>query len=79
MLRKLEVYVDRFGPVLGPKLYHAHQSQAAHAGVSARLRRKIDELTGRRPRRKPATDEPLPLFPDSKGTVESTTEPALAS
>jgi hypothetical protein len=72
MLRKREIYVARYGPDLGPKLFHAHQSQAAHAGVSARLRRKLDELTGRRRPTRPEPDDPrpLPLFPE---------EPALAS
>lgn len=63
MLRKPELYVAKYGPVVGPKLYHALQSQAAHAGVSARLRRKIDILEGRRPRPS-RTEEALPLFPE---------------
>ena len=54
-LRKLQIYVDKYGPVAGPKLYHALQSQAAHAGVSARLRRKIEAIRERGAR-------PLPLF-----------------
>ena len=46
-------------------LYHALQSQAAHAGVSARLRRKIDVLSGKAPApRKTSANEndTLPLF-----------------
>jgi hypothetical protein len=44
------------------------QSQAAHAGVSARLRRKIGVLTGKRPAPAPAAtrtaaEDPMPLFP----------------
>ena len=63
-MRKLEFFVKKYGAECGPKLYHALQSQAAHAGVSARLRRKIDTLTGRRPTvTKPAPI--LPLFPES--------------
>lgn len=64
-MRRLENYVRKYGPEFGPVLYHALQSQAAHAGVSARLRRKIDVLTGKvpPPPRKPASD-PLPLFPE---------------
>jgi hypothetical protein len=66
-MRKLSSYVARYGPEAGPKLYHVLQSQAAHAGVSARLRRKIEALTGQ-PRRVRSTrrhsETPLPLFPE---------------
>jgi hypothetical protein len=64
MTRRLENYVQKYGPEFGPVLYHALQSQAAHASVSARLRRKIDVLTGKAPA--PRREEPtglLPLFP----------------
>src|SRR3954453_4011384 len=44
-MRKLERYVARYGPEAGPKLFHLLQSQAGHASVSARLRRKIATLT----------------------------------
>lgn len=44
-MRKLQSYVNKYGPVAGPKLYHALQSQAAHAGVSARRKRTIEALT----------------------------------
>jgi hypothetical protein len=60
-MRKLEFYVKKYGPDAGRKLYHALQSQAAHAGVSARLRKKVDILSGR----VPATPKPpaeMPLF-----------------
>jgi hypothetical protein len=65
-VRKLQSYINKYGPNAGPKLYHALQSQAAHAGVSARLRRKIDVLTGRLPRPRPSGERPasLPLFPE---------------
>ena len=63
-MRKLRIYVDKYGPVAGPKLYRILQSQAAHAGVSARLRRKIDQLQGRRPRPEPV-ERVLPLFPEA--------------
>jgi hypothetical protein len=56
-MRRLQNYVARYGPDAGPKLYHALQSQAAHAGVSARLRRKIARIQRRQ-------DLPLPLFPE---------------
>ena len=70
-MRRLENYVRKYGPEFGPKLYHALQSQAAHAGVSARLRRKLDVLEGRVPAPvKPVAIEadPLPLFPELDST-----------
>jgi hypothetical protein len=54
-VRKLKIYVDKYGPEVGPKLYRVLQSQAAHAGVGARLRRKIEAIRERGSR-------PLPLF-----------------
>ena len=48
-MRKRNIYIDKYGPVAGGKLYHALQSQAAHAGVSARLRRKIQAITAGQP------------------------------
>ncbi|MDB5351672.1 MAG: hypothetical protein JWN86_2919 [Planctomycetota bacterium] len=64
-MRKLEFYVRKYGPEAGRKLYHALQSQAAHAGVSARLRRKIDVMRGvQAPKPKPQPD--MPLFPQSE-------------
>jgi hypothetical protein len=68
-VRKLEFFVKKYGPEAGPKLYHTLQSQAAHAGVSARLRKKIDLLTGRIPAPASAISprvrpEVLPLFPE---------------
>ena len=63
-MRKLQSYINKYGPDAGRKLYHALQSQAAHAGVSARLRRKIDVLTGRQGPPPKKRSEPLPLFPE---------------
>jgi hypothetical protein len=64
-VRKRHIYIDKYGPDAGGKLYHALQSQAAHAGVSARLRRKLEALAGGKPwppaRKK---SEPMPLFPE---------------
>jgi hypothetical protein len=77
-MRRLENYVRRYGPEVGPKLYHALQSQAAHASVSARLRRKIDVLSGRAPAPAPAkveTVESLPLFPAADGEAETAIPP----
>ncbi len=63
-MRRLDSYIRKYGTEAGPKLYHALQSQAAHAGVSARLRRKIDALTGKQPAPAPARPaEPTPEFP----------------
>ena len=64
-MRRLENYVRKYGPEFGPVLYHALQSQAAHAGVSARLRRKIDVLTGKAPAPRKPDVGTLPLFPES--------------
>jgi hypothetical protein len=66
MVRRLENFVQKYGPEAGPVVYHVLQSQAAHAGVSARLRRKLDVLE----RRAPVwvvVDKPLPLFPEIDG------------
>jgi hypothetical protein len=66
-MRKLERYVARYGPETGPKLFHLLQSQAGHASVSARLRRKLAALAGPRAvaaARKPV-DDALPLFPEA--------------
>ncbi len=54
-MRRLSSYVAKYGPEAGPKLYRALQSQAAHAGVSARRKRKIAAILERR-------SAPLPLF-----------------
>ena len=64
-MRKRDIYIDKYGPVAGGKLYHALQSQAAHAGVSARLRRKIQAITAGQPW-PPARKlvKPLPLLPE---------------
>jgi hypothetical protein len=68
MVRRLENFVQKYGPEAGPLVYHVLQSQAAHAGVSARLRRKLDVLEGRAPAPvKVVVDKPLPLFPEIDG------------
>jgi hypothetical protein len=70
-VRKRNIYIDKYGPVAGSKFYHALQSQAAHAGVSARLRRKLQAITSGRPW-PPARKclEPLPLFPQLQTELE---------
>lgn len=59
-MRRLSSYIAKYGPEAGPKLYHALQSQAAHAGVSARRKRKIAAILERR-------SAPLPLFDGTEG------------
>lgn len=75
-MRKRSSYIDKYGPVAGGKLYHALQSQAAHAGVSARLRRKLQAIRSGKPW-PPARKSmgPLPLFPE----VETKSEPETAA
>jgi len=57
-VRRLSSYVARYGPEVGPRFYDVLQSQAAHAGVGARLRRKLEALRERQAL-------PLPLFPEA--------------
>lgn len=79
-MRRLENYVRKYGPEFGPVLYHALQSQAAHAGVSARLRRKIEVLTGKTPApSKSSVRESLPLFSESDGETESAERVAVGA
>jgi hypothetical protein len=54
-MRKLQIFVEKYGPEVGPRLYQVLQSQAGHASVGARLRRKIEAIRERGERR-------LPLF-----------------
>jgi hypothetical protein len=61
-LRTLSNYVAKYGPEVGPRLYHVLQSQAAHAGVGARLRRKIESLNQRKAR-------VLPLFAEVDAAI----------
>jgi hypothetical protein len=64
-MRCLENYVRKYGSEFGPRLFHALQSQAAHARASARLRRKIDVLTGKAPAPRKPEAATLPLFPEA--------------
>ncbi|WP_422931985.1 hypothetical protein [Singulisphaera sp. PoT] len=69
-MRRLESYVRKYGPEFGPVYYHTLQSQAAHAQVASRLRRKLDILKGKIPApSKP--EEILPLFPEGREASES--------
>jgi hypothetical protein len=63
-MRRLSTYIAKYGLEAGPKLFHVLQSQAAHAGVSARRKRKIAAILKRR-------SAPLPLF-DGPETSHST-------
>jgi hypothetical protein len=66
---RLDGFIVRYGPVAGPKLYHALQSRAAFMGANARRRRAIAALS-RRP-------EPRP-HPDNSARVEEESAPLLA-
>jgi hypothetical protein len=71
LVRKRNIYKDKYGPVAGGKLYHALQSQAAHAGVSARLRRKLQAIMAGQPWPPSRKNiEPLPLFPEVQTELE---------
>lgn len=58
-MRKLQIFVDKYGPEVGPRLYRVLQSQAGHASVGARLRRKLEALRERGERPLPLFDEPV--------------------
>lgn len=63
-MTQLQRYIDRYGSLAGPKLYHALQSRAAHIGSSRRRGREIETLTGRPLRKRsparPRAFEPAP-------------------
>jgi len=40
-MRKLESYVRKYGPVIGPKIFRTLQREAAHASVHARRMKKL--------------------------------------
>ncbi len=63
-MRRLSSYVAKYGPEVGPKLYHALQSQAAYAGMAARRKRKIAAILERR-------SAPLPLFDPAPATADA--------
>jgi len=68
-MRRLESYVRRYGSDFGPVYYHLLQSHAAHAGVSARLRRKLETLKAKAAAKQ---EESLPLFPEASVEPEKT-------
>jgi hypothetical protein len=59
-----ESYADRYGPEVGPKRFRLARSQAGHAGVSARLRRKIADLMQPGIVAKKGAREVLPMVPE---------------
>lgn len=78
-MRRLENYVRKYGPEFGPVYYHTLQSQVAHAGVSARLRRKLDILTGKALAPVKPEAATLPLFPDYVPETSMATLPIAIS
>jgi hypothetical protein len=68
-MSRLDRYIERYGPVAGPKLYHAIQSRSAYMGVSNRRRRAISELTGK-PTRVRRKAEVAPVPPMLAGLAE---------
>ena len=43
-MRRVDSYIEKYGPLVGPKLYRTMQSRAAYKGVSTKLRKKIAEM-----------------------------------
>lgn len=72
-MTQLQRYIDRYGSLAGPKLYHALQSRAAYIGSSRRRGREIETLTGR-PLRKRNPARPRPVAPSPQ---PEPVEPAL--
>ena len=63
---KLAGFITKYGPVAGPKLYHALQSRAAYIGANSRRRKTIAGLSG----------SPVPALPTAP-LVESIATPLL--
>jgi hypothetical protein len=79
IMTQLQRYVDRFGSLAGPKLYHALQSRAAYIGASRRRGREIEGLTGKPLRRYHPPAPPAPEPEAATATVEpAATTPAGA-
>jgi hypothetical protein len=68
-MSRLDRYIERYGPLAGPKLYHAIQSRSAFMGVSNRRRKAISALTGR-PMRVRRKAEAAPVQPLLGGLAE---------
>ena len=72
-MRRRENYVRKYGEESGSLYYHLLQSHAAHAGVAARLRRKLDIVSGKVPPPAPKVAlEPMPLFDGVAGAELAT-------
>lgn len=70
-MNTVQGYIEKFGPVVGPKLFHLEKSRAAYKGVSTRRRRQIEAITGRPFRKRRVVARPvgvLPLFPEEAPT-----------
>ena len=63
-MSQLQSYLTRYGPVAGPKLYHAVRSRSAYIGANRRRRADIARLIGPSPaRRERGRPEVTPLLP----------------
>jgi hypothetical protein len=82
-MRRIDSYIQKYGPAVGPKLYRTMQSRAAYAGVSARLRKKIAGLkAGAEPASGKPADGPMAtqaLLPLSAGEELAEVGPAPAT
>jgi hypothetical protein len=65
-MRRIDSYIQKYGPVAGPMFYRTLQNRAAYAGVSARLRKKIAWLKSA-PAQVSGEAVPKPL--ESQGTL----------
>ncbi len=52
-MSQLDRYIERYGKVAGPKLYHAVRSRSAYMGANARRRATIARLTAQLPPMRP--------------------------
>ena len=72
---QLQSYITRYGPVAGPKLYHAVRSRSAYMGVNARRRATIARFSAKVGPIRPAASSAfggggaglLPFGPDLDG------------
>ena len=63
-MSQLQSYISKYGPVAGPKLYHAIRSRSAYMGANRRRRAAIARLVGPAPaRRIGGRPEATPLLP----------------
>lgn len=64
-MSQLQSYISKYGPVAGPKLYHAIRSRSAYMGANRRRRATIARLVGPTAPARPKGDRPgaTPLLP----------------